>query len=95
MKYEAGNHAIMHMISMKRAFKGCPKMFFFYCWSHKSYSTKSYIHNPRFFMINLQQNGYHLNALFMLITMVQIPPSYLIPSPRYLAKYIQTTQHLT
>jgi len=34
---------------------------------------------------NLQQNGYHLNALFMLITMVQILPSYLIPSPRYLA----------
>jgi len=26
MKYEAGNHAIM--ISMKRVFKGCPKMFF-------------------------------------------------------------------
>jgi len=84
MKYEAGNHAIM--ISMKRDFKGCPKMFFSYCWSHKSYSTKGYIHNPCFFMINLQQNGYHLNALFM-----QIPPSYLIPSPRYLAKYIQTT----
>jgi len=29
-------------------------------------------------MINLQQNGYHLNALFMLITMVQILPSYLV-----------------
>ena len=27
--------------------------------------------------------------------MVQIPPSYLIPSPRYLAKYIQSTQKLT
>jgi len=44
MKYEAGNHAIM--ISMKRAFKGCPKM---YCWSYKSYSTKGYIHNPWLF----------------------------------------------
>jgi len=44
---------------------------------------------------NLQQNGNHLNALFMLTTMVQIPPSYLIPSLRYLAKYIPTTQHLT
>jgi len=43
MKYETGNRAIM--ISMKRAFKGCPKM---YCWSHKSYSTKGYIHNYGF-----------------------------------------------
>ena len=34
---------------------------------------------------NLQQNGHHMNAPFMLITMVQIPASYLIPSPRYLA----------
>jgi len=33
---------------------------------------------------NLHQNGHHLNALFMLITMVQVPASYLIPSPRYL-----------
>ena len=44
---------------------------------------------------NLQQNLNHLNAPFMLITVVQIPPSYPIPSPRYLAKYIQSTQHLT
>ena len=34
---------------------------------------------------NRQQNGHHWNAPFMLITMVQIPASYLIPSPRYLA----------
>jgi len=34
---------------------------------------------------NLQQNGHHLNIPFMLITMVQIPPPYLIPSPRFLA----------
>jgi len=34
---------------------------------------------------NLQQNGHHLKALFMLITMVRIPASYLIPSPSYLA----------
>jgi len=27
----------------------------------------------------------------MLITMVQVPPPYLIPSPRYLAKYIALT----
>jgi len=40
---------------------------------------------------NLQQNRHHLNALFMLITMVQIPASYLIPSPRYLAQYIAQT----
>jgi len=33
---------------------------------------------------NLKQNGHHLNAPFMLITMVQIPAPYLIPSPRYL-----------
>ena len=46
---------------------------------------------------NLHQNdtkmGLPLNAPFMLITMVQIPPSHLIPSPRYLAKYIQRVQH--
>jgi len=34
---------------------------------------------------NPQLNGHHLNAPFMLITMVQIPAPYLIPSPRYLA----------
>jgi len=43
---------------------------------------------------NLQQNGNHLNAPLMLITMVQIPALYLIPSPRHLAKYIQSTQHI-
>ena len=32
--------------------------------------------------VNLQQNGHHLKALFMMITMVQIPAPYLIPSPR-------------
>ena len=32
---------------------------------------------------NLQQNGHHWNAPVVLITMVQIPASYLIPSPRY------------
>ena len=32
---------------------------------------------------NLQQNGHHWNAPFVLITTVQIPASYLIPSPRY------------
>ena len=32
----------------------------------------------------LMQNGHHWNAPFMLITMVQIPLSYLVPSPRYL-----------
>ena len=40
---------------------------------------------------NLQQNGHRLNTPFMLITMVQVPPPYLIPSPRYLAKYIVQT----
>ena len=40
---------------------------------------------------NLQQNGHHLNAPFMLITMIQIPAPYLIPSPRYLAQYIAQT----
>jgi len=34
---------------------------------------------------NLKQNGHHLNAPFMLITMVQISAPYLIPSPGYLA----------
>ena len=37
---------------------------------------------------NLLENGRHFKALFMLITMVQIPASYLIPSPRYLVQYI-------
>ena len=32
---------------------------------------------------NLQQNTHQLNAAFMLITVVQIPPSYLLPSPRH------------
>ena len=32
---------------------------------------------------NLQQNGHHWNAPFVLITTVQIPASYLIPRPRY------------
>ena len=35
---------------------------------------------------NLQQNRHNLKALFMQITMVQIPASYLIPSPRYTAQ---------
>jgi len=34
---------------------------------------------------NLQQNGHHLNIPFMLITMVQVPPPYLIPSSSFLA----------
>jgi len=34
---------------------------------------------------NLLENGHRLKALFVLITMVQIPAPYLIPSPRYLA----------
>ena len=38
--------------------------------------------------VNLQQNGRRLNTPFMLITIVQVPPPYLIPSPRCLAKYI-------
>jgi len=103
MEYEAGNCAIV--ISMKRAFKinDAPKCFFFLIVgfiSDNRTQPKATIING-FFMImghfNLQQNGihYHLNAPFMLITMVQIPPSYLILSPRYLTKYIQTTQHLT
>ena len=41
--------------------------------------------------VNLQQNGRRLNTPFMLITIVQVPPPYLIPSPRYLAKYIVQT----
>ena len=32
-----------------------------------------------------RSHGRHRNAPFMLITMVQIPASYHIPSPRYLA----------
>ena len=40
---------------------------------------------------NLQQNGHHLKAPFTLIAMVQIPASYLIPSPRYLAQCIAQT----
>ena len=40
---------------------------------------------------NLQQNGHRLNTPFMLITIVQVPPPYLIPSPRYVAKYIAQT----
>ena len=36
-----------------------------------------------------------MEIIWMLIAVVQIPPSYLIPSPRYLAKYIKSTQHLT
>jgi len=33
----------------------------------------------------LLENGHRFKTVFMLITMVQIPASYLIPSPRYLA----------
>jgi len=33
---------------------------------------------------NVWQNGHHLKALFMLITMVQISASYLIPNLRYI-----------
>ena len=76
IRYEAGNCAIV--INMKRAFKRCPKRgsMVFHDFELKS---------------NLQQNGHHLNTPFMLITMVQVPPPYLIPSPRYLTKYIVQT----
>ena len=37
---------------------------------------------------NLHQNRHHLKAPFMLITMVQIPASYLIPSPRYMYMHL-------
>jgi len=94
MRYEAGNCTIA--ISMKRTFKWCPKSGF-QCWSHfclKWHSNKGY--NPWFFMIlgqnsTYSKNGHRLNTLFMLITMVQVPPPYLIPSPRYLAKCIVQT----
>ena len=33
---------------------------------------------------NGQKNGHHWNAPIMLITLVQVPASYLLPSPRYL-----------
>ena len=39
---------------------------------------------------NRHQNGHHWNSLFMLITMVQIPASYLLPSLRYLAKLLRS-----
>ena len=39
---------------------------------------------------NLQQNGHHWNAPFMLITMVRIPASYLIPTPRYIHVHVPT-----
>ena len=76
IRYEAGNCAIV--INMKRAFKRCPKRgsMVFHDFELKS---------------NLQQNGHRLNTQFMLITMVQVPPPYLIPSPRYLTKYIVQT----
>ena len=91
MRYEAGDCTIV--ISMKRAFKPCPGNDF-YCRSHfcqKSHWTKGY--NPWVFLdfgskFNLQQNWHHWNAPFKLITMVQIPASYLIPSPRYLASIV-------
>ena len=38
---------------------------------------------------NLWQNRYHLKALFTLITMVQVPASYDLPSLRYGMKCIR------
>ena len=75
--FEAGNCAVV--ISMKTAFKRC---------RHPPMSMVFHDLGSKF---NLQQNGHHLNAPFMLITMVQIPPQYHILSPRYLAKYIVQT----
>ena len=53
----------------------------------KLHLTKGY-NNPWFFhdfesKFNLQQNRHQWNAPFMLITMVQIPASYLIRSPTF------------
>ena len=53
----------------------------------KSHSIKGWVSVFMFFhdfgsKFNLQQNGHQLKALFMLITMVQIPASYVNPSPR-------------
>ena len=44
---------------------------------------------------NLQQNGHHYKALFMLIKMVQISASYLIPSLRYISEFLPcVTQYI-
>ena len=77
------------VISIKRAFKWCPKVIFDggHIFAKKIALKQRIIHGFHNFgsKSNLQQNGHHLKALFMLITMVQISASYLIPSPRYIS----------
>ena len=55
--------------------------------------AKAIIHGFSWFWVKIQLTAKRtsLNTPFMLITMVQVPPPYLIPSPRYLAKYIVQT----
>ena len=85
MRYEAGNCTIA--ISMKRPFKRCPKkwilMLVTFLPKIALKQRLSIVFHDLGSKFNLQQNGHHLNAPFMLITMVQIPPQYLILSPRY------------
>jgi len=47
----------------------------------------SFWHSPPRQSTNLEWPLLYTHS-FMLITMVQVPPPYLIPSPRYLAKYM-------
>ena len=54
-------------------------------WTALDQRLQSMVFHDSGSKFNLQQNGHHMKAPFMLITMVQVPASYLIPSPRYLA----------
>jgi len=56
-------------------------------WTAFDQRLQSMVFNDLGSNFNLQQNGHHFNAPFMLITMVQVPALYLIefPSQRYLA----------
>ena len=54
-------------------------------WTALDQRLQSMVFHDSGSKFNLQQNGHHLNAPFMLITMVQVPALYVIPSQRYLA----------
>ena len=85
MRYEAGDSAIV--VGMKRVSNDVLEIISA-TFLPKNYSRPKAIIHDFGSKFNRLQNGHHWNAPFMLITTVQIPASYLLPSPRYLAQYL-------
>ena len=81
LRYEAGDCAVV--VSIKEPSNDILKMVFNFGRIFAKNRTQPKADFESKF--HIQQNGHHWKAPFMLITVVQIPASYLIPSPRYLA----------